>query len=201
MPRPFLSLPLTPGFLCTGRNSLVVPARATPFKLRVAIGWRRGWRLQTKEPHLHQPQVGRIGHGIDVEKLCCTPNGADSCAAESAYGGAVTPIKSLETLIEATWRLRDSDHAINVTLPGSGDGRRYSLCQRPQWSCHGAASGGPGDFTDMWPTPSCQSYATSDVSIGLTPPGGIDKVLIESMASDALSLLPIPSWPSIWRVC
>jgi glycosyltransferase involved in cell wall biosynthesis len=135
-----------------------------------------------------------VGHGIDVDKYADQPRtkviGDEPISIISV--GRITPIKNCDTLIEVArilkdkWVLKNGQAAkFNVTFIGSpvtaGD-RKYSTKVKDLVKKYGLE--GPVSFIgDVKPNDMPAKYAAADITVNLTPTGGLDKVVLESMAA------------------
>jgi len=129
-----------------------------------------------------------VGHGIDVAAYANQPRtkviGVEPISIISV--GRITPIKDPVTLIEAARMLKDKwNKKFTVTFMGSpvtASDREYFLEIKILVDKYGL--GGIVSFAgDIKPADMPAKYVAADISVNLTPTGGLDKVVLESMAS------------------
>jgi glycosyltransferase involved in cell wall biosynthesis len=129
-----------------------------------------------------------VGHGIDTEEYASAKRtkvlGVEPISIISV--GRVTPIKDLVTLVEAAKILKEKwDKRFTITFIGSpitAKDRKYSdkvkgLIEKYDLGVLVSFAG------DVKPADMPARYAAADISVNLTPTGGIDKVVLESMAA------------------
>lgn len=161
--------------------------------LRLRIAARLAHTILTAAPESFQiksSKVKVVGHGIDLEMF--VGNRADSFKPPLTLisVGRITPIKNQDVLIEAVSRLmRDGVEveAIIVGDPAVASDRMYfetltALVKKSSLENKikfiGAVS-----YREM-----PELYKKADISVNATPTGGIDKAVLESMASGTLPL-------------
>ncbi len=164
--------------------------RSRTLKLRLALMLCD--RLVTADAEslsVRSQKIIAVGHGIDVERFTVsgrTPPVGRPLRILSV--GRLSPIKGFETLIRATAHLRENDVSCEVRIVGKavmpGD-RLYeeqlrSLTTRLRVS-DAVHFFGFVPYRDM-----PAHYRWADVVVGCTPPGGIDKVLLEAMAAGCI---------------
>ncbi|MCC6405328.1 MAG: glycosyltransferase family 4 protein [Candidatus Yanofskybacteria bacterium] len=166
--------------------------RSTTWRLRLAA--RLVDRIVTADARsltLQSRAILSVGHGIDVRRFAYperTPPSGRPLRILSV--GRLSPIKGFETLIRAAARLANDDIDCEVRIVGkavmAGD---YAYAR--ELSARVARLGlqervhlfGFVPYRDM-PT----QYRWADIVVGCTPPGGIDKVLLEAMAAGCVPL-------------
>ena len=135
---------------------------------------------------LKNSKIKIVGHGIDTGRFSSVPMKAmNNSAPRIVSVGRITPIKSLETIINAVALLRAGGVPAKLDLIGSpvmeGDvayeKNLHVLVEKNN-------AGGYVSFlgsiqNDKMPA----VYAGYDVSINACPDGGIDKAVLESMAA------------------
>jgi glycosyltransferase involved in cell wall biosynthesis len=126
-----------------------------------------------------------VGHGIDVEKYASAPRtkviGIEPISIISV--GRITPIKGCETLVEAAYILKGKKFTVTfVGSPAKGSDLAYFDKVKSL-----VAKYDLGDIVsfvgDIRPTDMPAIYAAADLSVNLTPTGGLDKAVLESMAA------------------
>jgi len=129
-----------------------------------------------------------VGHGIDVEIYANQPRakiiGSEPISIISV--GRITPIKDPITLIEVARILKEKwDKKFTVTFIGSPvtkADREYSnkiKALADKYNLNDIVS----FIGDVKPVNMPAKYALADISVNLTPTGGLDKAVLESMAS------------------
>lgn len=127
-----------------------------------------------------------VGHGIDTARFAVpvrTPPSGRPLRMLSV--GRLSPIKGYETLIRAASQLRDSDVACEVRIVGRAVMRGDHAYEE---ELHALVSRlGVGDIVHFFGFVPYRDmpaqYAWADIVVGCTPPGGIDKALLEGMAA------------------
>lgn len=138
---------------------------------------------------LKSSKVLEVGHGIDAELFKTERNWSKNSTGIVSVG-RISPIKGLETLIRAIKVLSDSDQDIKLQIVGkpimSGDDAYFSQLKN---SVSGLGLSRFIEFKGFVPYKNIPTiYREADISVNLTPKGGIDKVVLESMASGLLVL-------------
>lgn len=156
---------------------------ATFFAHAIVTATKESFRIETSKRHV-------VGHGIDVEKFVL-PQRTFSDLPKILTVGRITPIKNGETLIRAAAIMRQHwGRSFSVVFIGdavtSGD-RLYERSLKEE-----VANAGVGDlvrFVGSIPNNEMpQQYGDADIIVNMTPTGGLDKTVIEGMASGALVL-------------
>jgi glycosyltransferase involved in cell wall biosynthesis len=167
--------------------------RQVNLKLRVAAFFAD--EILTAAPesfNIKSSKVHSVGHGIDVAKF------SKSFEERSVLHdpiriisiGRITPIKNLDVLIDAVYRLKAEGVAVSLQIVGdpaaSGDVLHLeSLKDTVRKLSLGNEIAFIGKIeNDALP----EVLSQSDLSINLTPTGGIDKAVLESMAAGAIPL-------------
>ena len=162
--------------------------RANPLMLRLAV--RLATSVVTADAAsltFSSPKVIAVGHGILTERFPVRRSWDDVTARSLRIVsvGRITPIKDFATLIRATALMVERGRAVTVRIigvAGNLEQRQYEqqLKQlvRDERLDDTVTFPGKTHFDDM---PS--QYAWADIVVGCTPPGGIDKALLEGMAS------------------
>jgi glycosyltransferase involved in cell wall biosynthesis len=164
--------------------------RQVTLELRLAtslVDWivsptRDGFRILT-------PKLRTVGHGVDVDLFQPQPPPADS-VLEVLSLGRITPIKRLETLLEAVAFARSAGAPIRLTTqgPAEGDGDRAYL-ERLRRQTESLKLDGLVRFAAPIPyveTPA--AYARCHVHVNLAPTGAPDKAVLETMAAGRIPL-------------
>jgi len=128
-----------------------------------------------------------VGHGINVDEFSCLEKNKTSDIVEIISVGRITKIKNCDTLIRAakilkeTWNKRFK--IIFAGSPGNDSDRKYAKYLKQLLSSYNlennvtfAGSFSNKDIKEL--------YCKADASVNMTPTGGIDKVVIESMAAE-----------------
>jgi glycosyltransferase involved in cell wall biosynthesis len=161
-------------------------------KLRTAV--RLANAVATAAPEslrLASRKVQVIGHGIETRSFATVRDGElhDPIAIVSV--GRITPIKRLELLIEALALLSRQDTPVELTLVGAptvGGDVAYERMLRAK--AHELGIEKSVHFSGAIPYREMPAlYGTQDISVNLAPTGGIDKAVLESMASGCLVLV------------
>ena len=166
--------------------------RSSTLRLRLAL--RLVDTLVTADANsltIRSPKIVAVGHGIDVARFAVpdrTP--PDGRPLHILSVGRISRIKGFETLIRAAALLRDRDVDCEVRIIGRTimpKDRRYGR------ELHALVTRlGVGDIVHFYgfvpyrDTPA--HYRWADVVVGCTPPGGIDKTLLEAMAAGCIPL-------------
>jgi len=135
---------------------------------------------------IRSPKIVAVGHGIDIARFA-VPDRMPPAERPSHIlsVGRLSPIKGFETLIHAVERLRKNGVICEVRIVGKAvmpNDQKYEEQLRAL-----VARLGVGDvmhffgFVPYRDVPS--HYRWADVVVGCTPPGGIDKAILEGMAA------------------
>lgn len=136
------------------------------------------FRVQSKK-------VLYVGHGIDTTKFICDSGARDGDHLKIIHIGRVTPIKNLETLICAGEILLKKHPNISVEFFGgvSSDSDREYL-GRLKKMIQEKSLGEVVSFKDPLSNMEIAGeYCKANLSVNMTPTGGWDKVVIESLAA------------------
>ncbi len=163
--------------------------RSVDLKLRIAsifsqeifTASRDGFRL------LRNKNVHVMGHGIDSD-MFKNPHGLNTKfhhPLRLVSVGRITPIKNLETAISAVALLRDCGVSAHLTLVGEpaavGD-EAYAAKLREQVESLNLTK--EVSFVGSVPHAKiAEQYWENDIAINLCPTGGLDKAVLEAMAS------------------
>ncbi len=134
-------------------------------------------------------KVIEIGHGIQVEQFKTVRNWPNK-KLEILSVGRISRIKDYETLLEAAKILKDKDLNFQVKIVGQPimvpDFKYQKLLVSLQEKLE---LKDVVEFVGFVPySQMVRYYKETDLVIGLTPYGGIDKVILEGMASGCLVL-------------
>ena len=139
-----------------------------------------GFRLTTSKLHV-------VGHGIDTD-MFRAPLRPLSTPLRIVSVGRITPIKNLDTLIEAVALLKDKGIAATATLigtPTSASDEAYQAFLKELAEKRGVSDrivfAGRVPYAQM-----PGQYRSFDISVNLAPTGGLDKAVLESMAAGLL---------------
>ncbi|HVZ10825.1 MAG TPA: glycosyltransferase family 4 protein [Candidatus Paceibacterota bacterium] len=139
---------------------------------------------------LRTAKVIAIGHGIPVDKFSSVRDGTLHSPVRILTVGRITPIKNLETLIAAAARAIHRGTRVRIKIIGqpamAGDSdylkRLKNLVSEHKLAAEVEFAG----YVAHERLP--EEYRQADVYVGLTPAGGIDKTLLEAMASGCIVL-------------
>jgi glycosyltransferase involved in cell wall biosynthesis len=161
--------------------------RNVDLKLRVAVLFATAVASSAASSfRLATPKLRVLGHGVDTGLFAPRASPAERTGRWRLVSvGRLTPIKRLETAIEALALLRQGGIDAELTLVGqataSGD-QAYEQKLRAQVRALNLDSyvhfAGPVPYGRI-----CEIYKVSDASINLAPTGGLDKAVLESMAT------------------
>jgi glycosyltransferase involved in cell wall biosynthesis len=166
--------------------SLWYTHRQVDLKLRIAEYFADTIFTASKESfRLPSKKVYVVGHGIDLSLYACSAYvpGADPLVLLSV--GRITPIKRCEVAIEALALLNQSPRKYVLRFVGApateSDGAYFETLKKL------VADKGLSDqveFVGNLPyTEVRKEYCACDATLNLTPTGGVDKAVLESMAS------------------
>src|SRR3989338_3161986 len=138
---------------------------------------------------LKSRKIIEVGHGIDAELFKTERNWSKNSTGIVSVS-RISPIKGLETLIRAIKKVSDSEQEIKLQIVGKpvmpGDDAYFSQLKN---SVSGLGLNRFIEFRGFVLYKNIADvYMEADISVNLTPKGGIDKVVLESMASGLLVL-------------
>ncbi len=142
--------------------------------------------------NLKSYKIVEVGHGIDVERFRTERTWEKSVGKpwQILSVGRISPIKSYETLIEAAKILKNKGMNFIITIVGQpimrGDFEYFESLKRKTRSYELETIVIFAGFIPY--SKIADYYKDTDMVINLTPTGGIDKTVLESMASGALIL-------------
>ncbi|MBI4120925.1 MAG: glycosyltransferase family 4 protein [Parcubacteria group bacterium] len=165
--------------------------RNVDLKLRIAEKLAHViWSTTPEAFRLKSKKVRFVGHGIDVSLFPRKSASADSHVLQILHVGRITAIKNLDILIEALAIIQSRGEAFHVKLVGvpttpsdSAYERTLKLLVEARGLKDKVTFVGKVPFVDMG-----KLYREADVSLNLTPTGGMDKAVLESIASGTLAL-------------
>lgn len=136
---------------------------------------------------LSSPKLHVVGHGIDTARFHASvrPFGTP---VRIVSVGRITPIKNLDTLIEATALLKKRGVNVYVTIIGapiSASDEAYQALLKGLVMERGISD----RITFVGSVPHAhmsEQYHHFDISVNLSPTGGLDKTVLESMAAGLL---------------
>jgi len=140
---------------------------------------------------IRSPKIHTVGHGIDVARYAVPDRQApDGRPLRILSVGRISPIKGFETLIRAAALLRDGGKQVEVHIVGrpimSMDVDYLKTLQSlvANYKLQEVVK-----FVGFVPHQDMPAqYLWADIVVGCTPPGGIDKVLLEAMAAGCVVL-------------
>lgn len=178
--------------LMSKRIALWYVHREVDLKLRIAEFFTNKIVTVSKETfNLPSHKLKIVGHGIpleDFQKPINYKKAEDKFRIVSV--GRISPIKNLEVLIEAASYLQDKIPNLEVNIIGSParKGDDQYLAKLKDLIVHKKL----GQIVNFVGEVSNQTikhyYWGSDISVNLSPTGGVDKAILESMASSLLVL-------------
>ncbi len=174
--------------LCGKKISMWYVHKHVDFKLRVATVLSDVIFSAVPESfRIKNSKVRFMGQAVPLQTYARpqgSGNGKNDVFSAVAIG-RITPIKNLDTLIEAAALLRDDGTKIRITIVGEpvtpGDIEYKEKLTRLVADKHLESVVDFRGKVSVEDLPSC--YWKSDISINLCPTGGLDKVVLESMAS------------------
>lgn len=133
---------------------------------------------------LKSEKVKVVGHGIDTEEFKPTDK-IKGEVFQIIYVGRISKIKNQQMLIEAAKILKEKNLEFKIKLIGqtitSGDGEYLSDLKRMIGNYH---LGERIEFVGSVPYQKIKSfYQSADLNVNLCPTGGLDKAVLEAMAS------------------
>lgn len=165
--------------------------RQVNVKLRVAEKLAHViWSTTPEAFRLKSKKVNFVGHGIDFKQFERRKGPPPSKPFRILHVGRITPIKNLDILIETARMLKEHGQEFTVHLVGSAATpsdigyqkklealiKKYRLEKEINFL-------GKIAFSDV-----NREYQKSDISVNLTPTGGMDKAVLESIASGTITL-------------
>lgn len=138
---------------------------------------------------LKSSKVVEVGHGINID-LFKSERSWSSGRLNILSVGRISPIKGFETLIRAVKEISKTNNGINLKIVGrpiqSGDSEYLKKLEDLVSDLDLKNLVQFAGFKAYKEMP--EIYSRADLSVNLAPRGGIDKVVLESMASGLLVL-------------
>ena len=137
--------------------------------------------------YLKSQKIVEVGHGIDIEKFQCIRNW-DNKEINILSVGRISPIKNYETLISAVSQIDYPSLKISIIgRPFYSHDDEYEA--RLKRMVNDLNLGDRVKFSGFIShNEIAPYYCQAQICVGLTPKGGIDKVILEAMAADCLVL-------------
>lgn len=166
--------------------------RSVTARLRLALWLCDGLVTADKNSlRIQDPKILSVGHGIDVARFAVSdrrPPGDRPLHVLSV--GRLSPIKDFGTLIRAASLARERQVSINVRIVGRSVMPADHAYARELTEL--TARLGLSDIVHFFGFVPYRDmpahYRWADVVVGCTPPGGLDKVLLEGMAAGCVVL-------------
>lgn len=178
--------------LCGKRIVLWYTHKNVDFKLRVAEFFSdRIVTASAESFRLKSSKVLVVGHGIPVEefaRIAEVRHWMKDGVLHVVAVGRITPIKNFDVLVRAVAMLRERGVQVRVTIVGGESIMSDSSCAKKlhalvnelQIADHIVFAGAiPNSEIARY-------YGENDVSVNLCPDGGVDKVVLESMAAGCI---------------
>jgi glycosyltransferase involved in cell wall biosynthesis len=176
--------------------------RQVNLKLRIALIFADAVATASPESlRLRSSKVRILGHGIAAARFDTVRDGTLHDSVRIVSVGRITPIKRLEILIEALALLRKDGIPAEATLVGgptvpSDHAYQDSLrAQATRLDITEAVHFAGVVPYDAMPT----QYRDQDISVNLAPTGGMDKAVLESMASGCIPLVANRAFASLFK--
>ena len=160
--------------------------RAVSLKLRIAVTLADAVATPAPESlRIKSEKITITGHGIDTATFASRPIPEIQKSAPRIISvGRITPIKNLETLVEAVALLRNGGILATADLIGATvtpsdiayEKRLHALVEKLKLK-HAISFLGSRPNIAM-----PEIYSSYDISVNLCPTGGLDKAVLESMA-------------------
>lgn len=161
--------------------------RQTNLKLWIAEKFANVVFTAAKESFTQKSNKLKIlGHGIDVESFKCPPYAKHRGPVKLLMVGRITPIKHCESAIEAVALLKDSwQRDVSLRLIGAPNVfSDKAYLERLKKLAETFQVSEKIEFVGNMPNKNiAKEYCGADATLNLTPTGGIDKAVLESMAA------------------
>ena len=158
--------------------------RQVTWKLRAAVAFSDVIFTAAKESlNLISPKIRVVGHGIEVEKFLCNEK-IPGTPLQILHMGRITRIKNCDTLIEAAALLEGSGTPVNIVFAGetiTPDDMLYKQELDVLTAKHRLAD--LVTFTPVGYHALHDVFARADVTVNLTPTGGIDKAVLSGFVA------------------
>lgn len=161
--------------------------RAYPALLRLAVPFVDAvFTSATTSTALRGPKVHVVGHGIDTAAYAhLKPISRNSDRLKLLTVGRITRIKNIEVIIQALAHLQQNGIRASLRIVGSPI-HKADFAYKEELERIVSKHSVSADVTFEGSIPHAempQVYAEADISINACPTGGIDKAVLESMAS------------------
>ena len=165
--------------------------RAVTFKLQLAE--KMCYKIVTASKEslgFKRDKVVETGHGINVGMFKTERSWGPKAILNLLTVGRVTPIKNLETLIKAGSILRNKEIKFHLKIVGQpAMPSDYAYQEKLRQAVQDLGLSGEIEFVGFVPYFELSKYyQESDIFINLLSDGGIDKAVLEAMASGCLVL-------------
>jgi len=150
---------------------------------------------------LKSNNVNFVGHGVDFSRFPPKPVSAFHDPIQILHVGRITPIKNLDILVEAANILKNTwNKKFKIVLAGAprteGD-KKYAEKLKDSIARRNLGDAiffkGNVLFTEI-----VSLYHQADISVNLTPTGGMDKAVLESIASGTVALSANKAFESLF---
>lgn len=168
--------------------------KSVNWKLRIAEKLSKVIFTSAKESfNLLSSKVIYLGHGINTDKFKPGPDKSRGDKFEIIYVGRISPIKNQELLIKAAAILKRKYQTENFLIRIIGDTiYDYDVAYKNKLEdlIKNEGLGEKVSFVGNVPYREIeQVYQNTDLSLNLCPTGGMDKAVLESMASGTLAIV------------
>lgn len=166
--------------------------RSVTLRLRLALALcDRVVTADADSLRVKNPKIVAVGHGIDTGRFAVPGRQYDASRPLRIIGvGRLAPIKDFGTLIRALALLKERETLCEVRIVGRAINPEHhaeEACLRTLVT--NLKLDKLVTFVGYVPYPEMPSqYAWADVAVGCTPPGGLDKALLESMAAGCIAV-------------
>lgn len=163
--------------------------RSVTLRLRIAnLICRKIITADSDSLQLKSKKILAVGHGIDIEKFSCSRDWQSHQTPRILSVGRISPIKDYKTLIFAADKLNRSgvDFILKIigrpVMPSDHKYHEEILKLTEDLGLNEKIT-----FEGFVPYSKIENhYKEADIVVGMTPKGGIDKTILEAMASGAL---------------
>jgi len=160
--------------------------------LRLKLAEKLSYKIVTaarESLKLKSAKIVETGHGINIDKFSTDRNWTES-KLKIISVGRISRIKNYETLLKAAKIWKDSSVDFEIKIIGQPMmGEDFAYFESLKSMRESLGLGNLVKFLEFVPHVKMPAYyKQSDIAIGLTPDGGIDKTILEAMASGCLVL-------------
>lgn len=149
------------------------------------------WSTTPEAFRIRSKKVNFVGHGIDLSLFPRKGSTAQAGTFRIVHSGRITPIKNLDVLVEALTILKtEKNKKFEATLAGvptvPSDFEYEKKLQgliKDEGLEREVVFAGKIPFSRIG-----ELYREADISVNLTPSGGMDKAVLESLASGTIAL-------------